>query len=229
MRKNGVGAETFAKIYEVARRSKLRFSDALLLVAEEPAVIGPKGSAIKSEMEVLRGKIKGYQPPPKEDVLRWIDKVIEVEIQSEQVRSDIVELFRESAGESGVKSLEELLKSVTVSLGEKEQDMREGVAAVMTMHQAKGLTATAVFVAAAEDEYVPGRATGKDIDDERRLLYVSLTHARQFLFVTFANQRTGEQKYSGSTSGDSARHLTRFLSGGPIAPIPGPSYASHLK
>jgi DNA helicase-2/ATP-dependent DNA helicase PcrA len=229
VRKNGLGSETFAKIYEVARRSKVRFYDALLLVASDPTEIGPKGSRIKAETEVLRDKIKSYQPPPKEDVVGWLDKVIEAEIENTQVRSDVAELFRESAGEGSVDSLNELLKATTVSLGDKEQDAPKGVASIMTMHQAKGLTATAVFVAAAENEYIPGRAAGKDIDDERRLLYVSLTRARQFLFVTFANKRTGEQKYSGSTSGDSARHLTQFLSGGPVPPTAGPAYAYHLK
>jgi len=39
------------------------------------------------------------------------------------------------------------------------------------MHKAKGLTAEAVIIVAAEDEYLPGRARREeDIGDERRLL-----------------------------------------------------------
>jgi len=99
----------------------------------------------------------------------------------------------------------------------------------MTMDQAKGLTANAVIVAAAEGEYIPGRATGKAVDDERRLLYVSLTRARHFLFATYSNSRNAPQKYTGRTSGQTARHLTRFLSGGPIPNVPGEGVASRLK
>ena len=88
----------------------------------------------------------------------------------------------------------------------------------MTMHQAKGLTAKAVIVAAAEEEYIPGRAQGRFTEDERRLLYVSLTRACHYLFVTYTSERTGQQRYTGkfSETGETARHLTTFLSGGPI-------------
>lgn len=96
----------------------------------------------------------------------------------------------------------------------------------MTMHQAKGLDADAVFIAAAEDEYIPGRAIGEAIDDERRLLYVSLTRARSFLYITHCTRRTGIQGHSGRTSGTTARHLTQFLSGGPLISQDGREYLS---
>jgi DNA helicase-2/ATP-dependent DNA helicase PcrA len=101
----------------------------------------------------------------------------------------------------------------------------------MTMHQAKGLTAKAVIVAAAEDEYIPGRAVGRQVEDERRLLYVSLTRACHYLFVTYANKRGGQQRYTGRNSerGDTARHLTTFLSGGPVKPKSGDTFTSALK
>jgi DNA helicase-2/ATP-dependent DNA helicase PcrA len=86
-----------------------------------------------------------------------------------------------------------------------------------------------VIVAATEDEYIPGRATGRAVEDERRLLYVSLTRAKEFLFVTYCTRRTGEQRYAGRTSGETARQLTQFLSGGPISAIPGENFASRLR
>ena len=48
----------------------------------------------------------------------------------------------------------------------------------MTMHKAKGLTAKAVIVMSAEDEPIPGNEVGGlRLEDERRLLYVSLSRA----------------------------------------------------
>ena len=72
----------------------------------------------------------------------------------------------------------------------------------------------------AEQEYIPGRATGQEVDDERRLLYVSLTRARTQLFITHCSQRTGSQRHTGATSGSIARNLTHFLSGGPLRSQP---------
>jgi superfamily I DNA/RNA helicase len=64
----------------------------------------------------------------------------------------------------------------------------------MTMHKAKGLSASAVFVVGVEDEYIPGRG---EVDEERRLLYVSLTRARKYLFITYCKNRVGQQRHSG--------------------------------
>ncbi len=229
VRGNDLGMTTFRGIYEIARRNSVRFSGALETIAVNPASLSLRGPAVKSEVERIRKKIAGYGNPPNDDILVWVTHLAKSEISEEQLRQDVVDLFKKAAQGTDLSNLDDLLRVVTVSLGDKEQDFREGVVSIMTMHQAKGLTARAVIVAAAEDEYLPGRAQGKFVDDERRLLYVSLTRARHFLFVSYANDRRGQQKYTGRTSGQTKRHLTRFLSGGPIQPIDGESFASRLE
>jgi DNA helicase-2/ATP-dependent DNA helicase PcrA len=67
---------------------------------------------------------------------------------------------------------------------------------IMTMHSAKGLTAEAVIVAACDDQLIPGQTENRrELDDQRRLLYVSLTRAKHFLFVTYARRRAGRQSH----------------------------------
>ena len=227
-RKNGLGEASFRATYEVARREGVRYTAALERVAHEPALIGAKGKIVATELEAINQKIKDYGPPPKEDLLEWLKQVAEYEIDDETNRTDVLKIFDRPENAS-CQSLDDLLKSATVSLGKNEQDVPENVAAIMTMHQAKGLTAKAVIVAACEDEYIPGRAQGRFVEDERRLLYVSLTRACHYLFVTYAHSRTGQQKFTGRTSGESARHLTTFLSGGPIKPQSGEKFTSSLK
>lgn len=70
-----------------------------------------------------------------------------------------------------------------------------------TIHSAKGLEWDAVYVLHAADGCIPSdMATGSDaeIEEERRLLYVALTRARNRLFVCypqryyFANRRRGD-------------------------------------
>jgi len=79
---------------------------------------------------------------------------------------------------------------------EEEEEVNENRVRIMTMHTAKGLTADAVIVAACENELVPGWPDDqRSYDDERRLLYVSLTRARNFLYLTFARSRTGQQSH----------------------------------
>ena len=49
-----------------------------------------------------------------------------------------------------------------------------------------------MFLAACEDGLVPYRRAGAecDLDEERRLLYVGMTRAKQVLYITGAGRRT---------------------------------------
>jgi DNA helicase-2/ATP-dependent DNA helicase PcrA len=63
---------------------------------------------------------------------------------------------------------------------------------IVTFHAAKGLEWSVVHVAGLEEGYVPihHAETVDDIDEERRLLYVALTRARDELHCTWARKRT---------------------------------------
>ena len=105
-----------------------------------------------------------------------------------------------------------MLTGLQTSLGMYEQDS-DGAEKIriMTMHQAKGLTSPVVIIAAAEDEYIPREDTGPRVDDDRRLLYVSLTRARHHLYITYCSRRTGQQMRTGRNARSFKRTLTRFL------------------
>ncbi len=77
---------------------------------------------------------------------------------------------------------------------EREQDRCEsGVekVALMTMHAAKGLEFSVVFIAGCEDGLIPYKRPGEegDILEEGRLFYVALTRAREKVFLTCAKKR----------------------------------------
>jgi len=64
--------------------------------------------------------------------------------------------------------------------------------ALMTMHAAKGLEFPVVFVVGCEKGYLPIWRSAKDktdVDEEKRLLYVAMTRARERLYLTYAQKR----------------------------------------
>jgi len=64
--------------------------------------------------------------------------------------------------------------------------------ALMTMHAAKGLEFSYVFIIGCEDGIVPYTMFAKerpDIEEERRLLYVGMTRAKNALFLSYAKTR----------------------------------------
>lgn len=88
----------------------------------------------------------------------------------------------------------------------------EGVR-IMTMSGSKGLTVRATIIAGVEDGLVPRPAC--DPSEERRILYVAMTRAKEYLFCTWASRRSGPTARAGGGSMD-RRRCTDFLEGGPV-------------
>jgi len=79
---------------------------------------------------------------------------------------------------------------------------------LMTLHQAKGLEFSVVFIVGVEDGLLPHSKSLDDfylLEEERRLFYVGITRAKEELFITWAKQRFifGTRGY---------REKSRFLS-----------------
>lgn len=73
---------------------------------------------------------------------------------------------------------------------------------IMTLHCSKGLEYDAVFIAGLEEGLLPfvrqGEYAPKDTEEERRLLYVGMTRAKERLFLTYVvNRNRGGVQQSG--------------------------------
>lgn len=84
-----------------------------------------------------------------------------------------------------------------------DQDTENGGAegvTLMTIHSAKGLEFDAVFVVGVEERLLPSDKciSNSDIEEERRLLYVAITRAKQFCMLSYASKRmvSGENRNS---------------------------------
>ena len=81
-----------------------------------------------------------------------------------------------------------------LSLGTGIDTWKPGIEAVnlMTLHSVKGLEFNCVFVVGCEDGLLPYSLfedKKSDIDEERRLLYVGMTRAKKYLYLTYAGKR----------------------------------------
>jgi DNA helicase-2/ATP-dependent DNA helicase PcrA len=125
----------------------------------------------------------------------------------------------------GITDLNGLLGAIEDQRSELEQDLAATAVNIMTMHRAKGLTARCTVIAAAEDELIPGRG---DVGEERRLLYVSLTRARERLLVSYVLKRSAAQLFTGRSGGVADRHLTQYLTDAPVRPRAGEEFVASL-
>jgi ATP-dependent DNA helicase Rep len=76
-------------------------------------------------------------------------------------------------------------------LEQREEDDDSDKVQLLTLHASKGLEFPHVFIMGLEEEILPHRSSieNGDIEEERRLMYVGITRARETLTLTFAAQR----------------------------------------
>lgn len=228
IRRNNIGRETLSSIYSLARVNGQMFFDAIEDICSNPSLIPRIGGRVLNEVEQIQSILETVQDYDLTDLSSFIENFADNYINDRDTRSEVLGIFDRVLEEDMAENLNQLLRAINVSLQDNEQDRENECINIMTMHQAKGLSADAVFVVAVEDEYLPGRAQGEQIDDERRLLYVSLTRARHYLYMTHCQQRTGSQRHSGRTSGNTRRTLSTFMRGSPIRSRLGMDYMNNL-
>ena len=110
------------------------------------------------------------------------------ELNSQQAVKD---LFLESAkGHSG--NLPEYCQQLALSFEFDHLNQEMEAVQLMTMHASKGLEFKAVFTAGCEENLlplVPYPGASVDTAEERRLLYVAMTRAKQYLFLSRSQKR----------------------------------------
>lgn len=95
-------------------------------------------------------------------------------------------------GELLEKSLGSYLQQITLLTDADEDKEDSDVVKLMTIHAAKGLEFSVVFVGGLEENLFPNAMainTLEELEEERRLFYVAITRAKSRLYLTYANTR----------------------------------------
>jgi len=96
-------------------------------------------------------------------------------------------LFREFVKNSPDSSLDEFLNELTL---QSEQDQVEGESIyMMSIHASKGLEFDHIFIIGMEEGFLPLVGDGSDLEEERRLGYVSFTRAKETLTLSHVESR----------------------------------------
>ncbi len=167
-----------------AKRSVRRFADTMVALRQR--------AAEPSVAELLEATLResGYL-----EALE-AERTIEAEGRVENLQELVgvageFDANRAVEGESELSPLEEFLAQI--SLLSDQDSMRDGESLItlMTLHNAKGLEYEAVFLIGMEEGVFPHSRSIEEgnLEEERRLLYVGLTRARQRLYLTCARRR----------------------------------------
>lgn len=116
-------------------------------------------------------------------------------------RSDLNEVLAEiEEAAKAFSSVEEWFAHVeeyteTLKVKEKERNKPRPGVRLMTIHASKGLEFKQVFLIAANEGRIPYQKakTDKEIEEERRLFYVAMTRAKDFLKICYVKIKNGKE------------------------------------
>jgi DNA helicase-2/ATP-dependent DNA helicase PcrA len=211
--KRGIGATTIVRVQEYADERGISFYDALR-EADQITTIGRSASKLQpfvSMMQAFRSKLEFFTLEELiRDILETTGYVKELEASNDEDAEDRIEnideliskavAYQESHEDAG---LSEFLEEVALVADIDQVSEDNNKVLLMTLHSAKGLEFSHVYLAGLEDGVFPSYMTitsddAAEVEEERRLAYVGITRAKDDLTITCARQRMirGETQYN---------------------------------
>ncbi len=123
-------------------------------------------------------------------VLDAISEFADVNQNASVMANDSMTLNDETASKDG--SLAAYLQTITLLTDADDKKEGDDFITLMSVHAAKGLEYKSVFVTGLEEQLFPSFMSLEDpkgLDEERRLFYVAITRAKEFLTISFAQNR----------------------------------------
>jgi len=88
-----------------------------------------------------------------------------------------------------IESIKAFIDAMMLRDDVNEEDNQQNKMQLMTLHASKGLEFPVVILAGVEEDLLPHKTLGSDIDEERRLFYVGVTRAKKRLVMSRCQQR----------------------------------------
>lgn len=190
--KIGIGVKTFEKIK--------RYLEEGFALEEtiENLISDIKNKKIEEGLNRFIINYKNWKEK-KSDIFSLIDSILSdtnfLEELDEERKENIYEflnIIKEFYERTQSKNFEDFLQYISLISDVDTIDSSEKIT-LMTVHSAKGLEFHTVFIVGLEDGLFPhfkSLLSKDDIEEERRLLYVAMTRAKEELYYTYSLRRT---------------------------------------
>ena len=212
----GIGDKTVGDIRTEARARSIPMWQAAKELVSEKRLSGRANTAVGKFLQLM-------------DSLREAiaEQALPQQVQTVSDMSGLIEHFKKDTtdrGQSRVENVEELsnaarafvhqndddpdmsaidefLAHAALEAGEGQAEADDNAVQLMTLHSAKGLEFSVVFMAGMEQGLFPHQRSAEDpvrMEEERRLCYVGITRAEKKLYMTMAEQRRlhGRDQYN---------------------------------
>lgn len=198
-----IGAKTFEAVRNFALKNNISLFNGMLLADEIPELNAGKAEAVEKFVKLIKdlqnlnteftasGMIKhvvelsGYK--------KYVnDGSVEGEARMENISELVSVAQKYDKLEPGI-SLNIFLEEISLISDIDMVDGDDNAVTLMTVHSAKGLEFSNVFIAGLEEGIFPHSRSlldREELEEERRLMYVAMTRAMDKLYMLHARNRT---------------------------------------
>ena len=182
----GIGASTLSKVEQEAKKKNTSLYDALREVIKNGSIT----AVAKEKLEEFVKLIEALRKEKYTDAAEMLRDVFIKSGYSNYAEDDRAENVRFLIEAASGREIKDYIDSISL-LSAIEEDKNTQAVTLMTLHSAKGLEFPAVFIAGVEEGVLPyfKAESEAEIDEERRLLYVGMTRAKDLLWLTGAKKR----------------------------------------
>lgn len=116
----------------------------------------------------------------------------ETRIENIEELVNAAKFFTKAPEDEEMTELQAFLSYASLEAGEKQAEAFQDCVQLMTLHAAKGLEFSRVFIVGMEEGIFPNARTSVDLErleEDRRLAYVGITRAKEELTLTHAEKR----------------------------------------
>jgi DNA helicase II / ATP-dependent DNA helicase PcrA len=195
----GIGPKSLASFKDWAAQSRYNLQTALERVAEAPGLTTKASNGLTDLANILssfRAQLEIIPPSTLVDALiRRLDYLHFLQdgtVQGEARVENVRELLS-VANQYQDLGLDGFLEEIALVSDIDSADFSNNAVTLMTLHAAKGLEFPAVFITGLEESIFPHSRSLYDageMEEERRLMYVGMTRAKEELYLTYAVERT---------------------------------------
>lgn len=201
----GIGARSLDVLRQVAREQQITLWQALHIVVNERHLAQRACTALMRFAELIEHLREQTSEMPLGEQTDFVIKNSGIYQMYEKEKGDSGEVrlenldelvaaaheFKKPAELEDLSDLTAFLTHASLEAGEAQADTDQDAVQLMTLHSAKGLEFDNVFIVGVEQGTLPSQRSvvADDIQEERRLMYVGITRAKQQLTLSCAESR----------------------------------------
>ena len=207
--KRSIGPVTISKLTEYAHKRDIPYFMAINEIGIEQILPEKSLSSLRRFAKLIQNydkKLMVSEPDQYQEILinlveeiQYLTYLIDENFSPEQAEKrysnvlTVITWIAKMCGESKEETLQQILNKLLLIdlIGQQEDEKEQNSVQLLTLHASKGLEFPSVFLMGLEEGLLPHQQSIDDgqIEEERRLMYVGITRARENLTITYAKKR----------------------------------------